>query len=66
MWPRGNLHAQLATIDDRLANIATTLREAVGHDELALLVELEDRYNELLDQRNQVAAMLPKPRASDE
>lgn len=59
------MHAQLATIDDRLANIATTLVEARGHNELALLVELEDRYNELLDQRNRIAAMIPKQREGD-
>ena len=65
MWPRGKVEQQLAVIDDRLAAIATTLREAKGHSELALVVELEERLDELLRDRHRVAAMIPKQRDGD-
>ena len=62
MWPRGNLQAQLATIDDRLLRIAEALREARGNHELANVAICEQRYDELLDERNRVAAMIPLQR----
>lgn len=62
MWPRGDLRAQLATIDDRLARIAEALREARGNSELANVAICEQRLEELLDERNRIADMLPAQR----
>jgi len=65
MWPRGNPAAQLAVIDDRLAKIAVALREARGNNELANIAICEQRYDELLDERNRIADMIPQQRKGD-
>lgn len=52
----------LTDIDDRLARVADALREARGHDELANVAICEQRLEELLEERNRVAALIPKPR----
>jgi len=62
MWPRGNAHARLAAIDDRLARIAEALKEARGNHELANVAICEQRLEELLDERNLIAALIPEPR----
>lgn len=62
MWPAGNVHAQLATIDDRLDRVEEALREARGNRELANIAICEQRYDELLDERNRIAEKIPKQR----
>lgn len=62
MWPRGNAEQQLAVIDDRLAKVAAALREAREWAELANVAICEQRYDELLDERNLIAAMIPNQR----
>jgi len=61
MWPRGNAHAQLAAIDDRLAALSVGLREA-RNTEPEIVDELLARLDELLEQRDRIAALLPQPR----
>lgn len=62
MWPRVNPEQQLAVIDDRLAKVAEALREAKGNDELGNVAICEQRLEELLDERNRIAEMIPTQR----
>lgn len=62
MWPRGNHHAQLAVITDRLDALKIALRESRGEGEPALVAIIEQRLEELTQERDRIEAMLPKPR----
>jgi hypothetical protein len=64
MWPRGNLHAQLATIDDRLARVDVALNEARAIADSANVAICQQRLDELRQERDRIEAMIPLPRAA--
>jgi hypothetical protein len=61
MWPRGNPHEQLAAIDDRLDAIRATLDDAKAWDPGGVEI-CRQLLDELLEERNRIAAMIPKQR----